>query len=277
MCRSYSGLAARRCRRTNAIPPASVRTARMLHQVVESGTTAKLMARMREPTITMEMMPPRLSTAPFDSLTWAGTKNQAMKNATAASGTVTRKTEPQSNSCSRTRRAAGRATRWPRRSPTRGRWPACAWHRPTARRSAPAWSGRPCRRRCRRGPARRRAPRWSGRTPRAAERDGRHRAHQQHELAPVAVAQCAEIEDGCREPETVADRGQVQLRLRGIECLPDRRQGDVRHREVEVRDRRREDQCDEDEHFPRRAVCLGLRRCGLRALPAPLPMACCLS
>ena len=68
-------------------------------KVVESGTTAKLMARMRAPTITIEMMPPRLSTEAFDSLTCAGTNNSAMKNATTASGTVTRNTEPQSNAC----------------------------------------------------------------------------------------------------------------------------------------------------------------------------------
>ena len=35
-----------------------------------------------------------LSTGSVDSLTWAGTNRQAMNSATAASGSVTRKTDP---------------------------------------------------------------------------------------------------------------------------------------------------------------------------------------
>ena len=61
------------------------------------GTGAKLMARMSAPTMSAERIPPRLSTASDVSFTWAGTYRQAMNSATAASGSVTRKTDPQTN------------------------------------------------------------------------------------------------------------------------------------------------------------------------------------
>ncbi len=41
-------------------------------------------------------MPPRLSTGSVVSFTWAGTKRSAASSASSASGSVTRKTEPQS-------------------------------------------------------------------------------------------------------------------------------------------------------------------------------------
>jgi hypothetical protein len=73
--------------------------------------------------------------------------------------------------------------------------------------------------------------------------------HSQHEqqLAPVAVADRTEPENRGGEAERVADRDQIQGRLRRVERLPDRREGDVRDGQVEVGDRRHEDERDEDE------------------------------
>ena len=59
-----------------------------------SGTGAKLIASTSPATITIERMPPRLSTGSVASFTWAGTKRMAITRATAASGRVMRKTEP---------------------------------------------------------------------------------------------------------------------------------------------------------------------------------------
>ena len=70
---------------------------------------------------------------------------------------------------------------------------------------------------------------------------------QQHHLAPVAVAERAEVEDRGRQPERVADGDQVERRLAGAEGLADVGQGDVGDRQVEVGDRRDEDQRREDE------------------------------
>ena len=64
------------------------------------GTGAKLIARMSPPTISADRIPPRLSTGSVSSLTWAGTRATAITNATAASGSVTRNTEPHQK-CSR--------------------------------------------------------------------------------------------------------------------------------------------------------------------------------
>ena len=52
-------------------------------------------------TITTESSPPRLSTCVFDSFTWFGTKIHAVMNATTASGTVMRNTDPHQNLSSR--------------------------------------------------------------------------------------------------------------------------------------------------------------------------------
>ena len=52
-------------------------------------------------------------------------------------------------------------------------------------------------------------------------------SQQQHHLAPVAVAQRAEVEHRRGEAERVADRDQVEPRLPGVEGLADVRQGDV--------------------------------------------------
>ena len=46
-------------------------------------------------------MPPRLSTGSVPSFTCAGTRNQAIRIATTASGSVSRKTEPQQKCSSR--------------------------------------------------------------------------------------------------------------------------------------------------------------------------------
>ena len=93
-CRSYSGFAARRWRRTKATPAARARTASPATSAPSLGTGAKLMARITAPTSSAERRPPRLSTGSVDSLTWAGTSLAASSTATTASGRVTRKTEP---------------------------------------------------------------------------------------------------------------------------------------------------------------------------------------
>ena len=52
------------------------------------------MASTNEPTSTTERMPPRLSTGSVVSFTWLGTYLTAMTSAITASGSVTRNTEP---------------------------------------------------------------------------------------------------------------------------------------------------------------------------------------
>ena len=79
------------------------------------------------------------------------------------------------------------------------------------------------------------------------ERDGQRHAEQQQRLAPVAVADRAEVEDGGGEAERVADRDQVDHRLAGVEGLADVRQGDVGDGEVEVGDPGDQDQRPKDE------------------------------
>ena len=46
------------------------------------GTGMKLIDSTREPTSTTDRIPPRLSTGSVSSLTWAGTRNQAISSAT---------------------------------------------------------------------------------------------------------------------------------------------------------------------------------------------------
>ena len=60
----------------------------------------KLIERMSVPTRTAERIPPTLSTGSLVSLTCPGTKMIAIGSAIATSGSVTRKTDPQSK-CSR--------------------------------------------------------------------------------------------------------------------------------------------------------------------------------
>ena len=86
-----------------------------------------------------------------------------------------------------------------------------------------------------------------------------HPQHQHH-LAPVAVAERAEVEDRGRQPERVPDRDQVERRLAGVEGLADVGQGDVGDGEVEVGDGGDQDQRREDE-----AGALGAARLHRRA------------
>ena len=85
-------------------------------------------------------------------------------------------------------------------------------------------------------------------------------AEHEHQLAPVAVADRAEVEHRGGEPERVADGDEVQPRLPGVEVLRDVRQRDVRDREVEVGDGRDEDQRGEDERRAGRSASRGPRR-----------------
>ena len=186
-----------------------------------SGTGAKLIARISAPTSTTERMPPRLSTGSVVSLTWRGHEAPApCTSATTASGSVTRKTEPHQKCSSRAPATSG---------------PSAAIAPPIADHSA--IDLRPARARPQRGDQRqRRRVGHAGRE--AAERPGRRRARrrtgayaasrqagidsampeQQHQLAAVAVAERAEVEHRGGEPERVADRDQVERRLRGVEA-----------------------------------------------------------
>ena len=81
----------------------------------------------------------------------------------------------------------------------------------------------------------------------AGRGDRERRAEEQHQLAPVAVAERAEVEHRRGETERVADCDQVERGLRGVERLADRGQGDVGDSQVQVGDRRDQDQRDEYE------------------------------
>ena len=81
----------------------------------------------------------------------------------------------------------------------------------------------------------------------AGRGDRERRAEEQHQLAPVAVAESAEVEHRRGETERVADCDQVERRLRGVERLADRGQGDVGDSQVQVGDRRDQDQRNEYE------------------------------
>ena len=83
----------------------------------------------------------------------------------------------------------------------------------------------------------------SARTPASeARRDRQRHAEDQHQLAAVAVAERAEVEHRGGEAERVADGDEVELGLAGVERLADVGQRDVGDRQVEVGDRRDEDQ-----------------------------------
>ena len=94
-----------------------------------------------------------------------------------------------------------------------------------------------------------------------AGRDRQQDAQDQHQLAPVAVAQGAEPQDGGGQTQRVADGHQVQRRLRRIERLADVGQRDVRDGQVQVGDRGHEDEREEDESRLLRTGP-GVRGCG---------------
>ena len=172
----------------------------------------------------------------------------AIRSATTASGSVMRKTEPHRSARAARRRRAGRATRSP---PPSADHSAIDFVRP-----GPGPQRGDQRQRRRVGHAGREPAEHArgeehavGRRERGeqARRDRQRHAEQQHQLAPVAVAERAEVEHRGGEAERVADRDQVERRLRRVEVLADRRQRDVGDRQVQVRDAGDEDQRDEDE------------------------------
>ena len=67
------------------------------------------------------------------------------------------------------------------------------------------------------------------------------------QLAPVAVADGAEVQHGGREAQRVADGDQVKLGLGRVEGFADIGEGDVGDRQVEVGDRGDQDQREEHE------------------------------
>ena len=81
-----------------------------------------------------------------------------------------------------------------------------------------------------------------GETGEQGGRDRQRHPEHDHPLAPVAVAEGAEVEDRGGKPERIADGDEVELGLARVERLADVGQGDVGDREVEVGDRRDEDQ-----------------------------------
>ena len=156
-------------------------------------------------------MPPRLSTGSVASLTCAGTSFTAITSATTASGSVSRKTEPHQKCSSRIPEHSGpsaeiappiaaqsaidfvRAAPRPERGDQRER------RRVGHARGEPAEDPRDDQHFVRRRPRRE-----------AVGRDRQHHAEDQQQLAAVAVADRAEVEDRGGEPERVADRDQVR-------------------------------------------------------------------
>ena len=94
----------------------------------------------------------------------------------------------------------------------------------------------------------------------AVGRDREAHAEDQQQLAPVAVADRAEVQDRRGEAERVADRDEVQRHLRGVEFPADLGQRDVGDREAEVGDGGDRDQRREHERADARARCPRLRR-----------------
>ena len=78
-------------------------------------------------------------------------------------------------------------------------------------------------------------------------RDRERGAEDEHQLAPVAVAERTEIQHRRRQAERVADRDQVERHLGRVERLADRGQRDVRDGQVQIRDRGDGDKRDEDD------------------------------
>jgi len=87
------------------------------------------------------------------------------------------------------------------------------------------------------------------RRPRGEAVGGNRQDHpeNQQELPPVAIADCAEVQNRRSQAQRVADRDEVELGLGRIEVLPDRRQGDVRDGKTQVCDGRNCDQRAKDE------------------------------
>jgi hypothetical protein len=89
----------------------------------------------------------------------------------------------------------------------------------------------------------------------AVRRHRHHHADDEQELAPVPVADRAEVQHRRGEPERVADRDQIELRLRRVEFPPDLGERDVGDGQAQVGDR-----CDCDQRTEDEACSLGARR-----------------
>ena len=92
--RSKSGSGATRWRRKKAPRAVTASTPATSATVPSPGLGAKLMARTRATTPTIERIPPRWSTGSVVSFTWLGTTAAARARAPTASGAVSRNTEP---------------------------------------------------------------------------------------------------------------------------------------------------------------------------------------
>ena len=103
-----------------------------------------------------------------------------------------------------------------------------------------------------------------------AGRDRQHHPEHEQELAPVPVADRAQVEDGRGQPERVAHGDEVECGLGGVERAPDRGQRDVRDGQVEVRHGGDRDQ--RHEHQTGAFRRLG-RRCARRR-DADRPLGC---
>ena len=193
-------------------------------------------------------MPPRLSTGSVASFTWLGTNFSAMTSATTASGSVTRNTEPHQKCSSSAPAISGPSAEMP---PPIADHSAidlvrdCPDHSAVMSASVvgyamPAESAAE--------DAGEREHLVGGRV-RGEEARGDRQQHaaDEHHLAPVAVAQRAQVQHRRRETERVADRDQVEGGLRRVERLADVGQRDVGDRQVQVGDGGDEDQREEDE------------------------------
>ena len=248
-CRSYSGLGARRWRMTNATMPAIAIAARPTASAPALGTAAKLIASTSAAIITTDRMPPRLSTG-SDGLVH-----------------VARHERDRGDERHHGERQGHQEDRAPPEvleQRARSQRAECG-DRPAERRPqgdrARATRSRPQRRDEGEGGRVGHAGRHSTEQPREEQhlvarrergedrcRDRQGDAEHEHRLAPVPVAERAEVEHGRGEPERVPHRDQVEGGLRRAERLADRRQSHVRDREVQVR--HRGDQDEREEHQP---------------------------
>ena len=168
-----AGFSARRWRMTNRTSVTAATSSRPSTSVRMLATGAKLIARTKEPTSTTDRMPPRLSTFSLVSLTCEGKNFHAMKRATNATGSTTKKTEFQGKrSNSRPgKQGTGCADGAADGGPQRNRSACAPRPAPIAPQSGPASWDRPYQRRSRQRAGRRSALRLSGQSRRSTQRE----------------------------------------------------------------------------------------------------------
>ena len=213
-----------------------------------SGTGAKLIDRTSAATRTTDRIPPRLSTGSLASLTWLGTYSHGRhdRDRGERQGDQEDRAPPevlqQRAGEHGAERGDGAADARPQGDRLRAPGARPERRDQGERRRERHAGGKPAQEARQEEDLVRRRPGCE-----QARRNRQRHAEDQHQLAPVAIADRAEVEHRCGEAQGVADRDQIERRLARVELLGDRRQGDVRNREVQVRNRRHEDQRAEDE------------------------------